>query len=543
MQQIENSVGMPVSTQMRQLYRGVFSLDGSLGDDWSWKAYYEHSESRLHEVGSHVVISQNLTNAINAVTVTPANVGSSGLAIGSIACASTLTNPANGCVPLDIIGTGNESQAAINYIEDNHNFQEQVENQDVIDVSMQGILPWDLTGAGRPSVAFGADYRKEGANVAAAEEGVLQELIIGNFSPAQGHYYTYEGFVETDMPLLKDIFVDSLTLNAAGRVTDYSTSGAVETWKLGLVSQVNSDIRLRATWSYDIRAPNLSELDSGGVVTTGSPLDPRINTTVTGASTDTLSNPNLVPEKSTTVSGGVVLTPHWLEGLSLSFDWYSISVKDYIAAPSATLEAQLCEAGNQFYCSQFMYNSAGKLTEVLVAPQNAASLTTSGLDFQANYTMPFLSGELAWQLVGNYSDEQSLTAFSSPAFDFAGSMSAASQYQGAPKTHFNLSATYQQGSWSATVQTRFIGAATLNNAWTAGVQVDNNYVPPVAYLDLRGSYQWTDNLQLYAAVDNAADTPPPSVPTTLGTKTSLTTVASVYDILGRMYHVGVRAAF
>ena len=47
------------------------------------------------------------------------------------------------------------------------------------------VLPWDLTGAGRPSVAFGGDYRKEGANVTAAPEGVLQELVIGNFSPAQ----------------------------------------------------------------------------------------------------------------------------------------------------------------------------------------------------------------------------------------------------------------------------------------------------------------------------------------------------------------------
>ena len=46
----------------------------------------------------------------------------------------------------------------------------------------------------------------------------------------------------------------------AGRMTSYSTSGLVETWKLGLTSQVNDDIRLRITLSFDIRAPNLGEL-------------------------------------------------------------------------------------------------------------------------------------------------------------------------------------------------------------------------------------------------------------------------------------------
>ena len=74
--------------------------------------------------------------------------------------------------------------------------------------------------------------------------------------------------------MLKDNFVQSLDFNAAGRMTSYSTSGLVETWKLGLTSQVNDDFRLRTTWSFDIRAPDLSELFSGGVPILGSAVDP-----------------------------------------------------------------------------------------------------------------------------------------------------------------------------------------------------------------------------------------------------------------------------
>ena len=54
--------------------------------------------------------------------------------------------------------------------------------------------------------------------------------------------------------------MDDLNFNAAGRITSYSTSGLVETWKLGLTSQVNEDIRVRSTLSFDIRAPDLAEL-------------------------------------------------------------------------------------------------------------------------------------------------------------------------------------------------------------------------------------------------------------------------------------------
>ncbi len=110
------SLGIPVSTNRRQLFRGVFSLDGSIGDDWSWNAYAQHGEARVHTVVINNVLKSNYNNAVDAVTVSAANVGTSGLPIGSIACRSTLTNPTNGCSPLDVFGVGNASQAAINYI-------------------------------------------------------------------------------------------------------------------------------------------------------------------------------------------------------------------------------------------------------------------------------------------------------------------------------------------------------------------------------------------------------------------------------------------
>src|ERR1700759_3113503 len=39
--------------------------------------------------------------------------------------------------------------------------------------------------------------------------------------------------------------------------------------------------------------------------------------------------------------------------------------------------------------------------------------------------------------------------------------------------------------------------------------LDNNKVDPVGYLDLRLGYHWTNNLEIYGAVDNATNVPKP----------------------------------
>ena len=544
------TVGGPVAQSVRQMYRGVFTLDGALGEDWSWNASLQHSESHLHEVDTHIEIVANLANAVDAVRVTATNVGTSGLNQGAIVCRSTLTNPANGCAPLNIMGTGVQSQDAVNYINDNNDWTFVNLQQDTAAASMQGKLPWDLLGAGVPSIAFGAEYRKEALVATAAYNPTNILLGGGNFQPARGQYNVQEGFAELDVPLIKNGIVQDLSASVAGRYTSYSISGAVQTWKLGLSSQVNDDVRLRTTWSYDIRAPNLGELFAS-IPASGGVIDPKTGSNVTSAITTASNNQNLQPEKSTTISGGVVLTPHWVPGLTMSFDWYSINVKGIIATPSATITLNFCKQGVQSYCNHYTYNAPVSdsnkfgLSAVLNVPANNGFLTTSGLDFQADYTMDLFAGTLGLHLLGNYTDETTESVFGGAQFDFAGSMGGDSVFTGGvPKMHMNLSAQYDQGAWSATVQTRYIGTARINNNWTSGVQIDNNAVPAVAYMDLRGSYKFNDNVQFYAAADNVWDTPPP---TTVGTSPSTnggsSINVSVYDTLGRMYHAGVRFNF
>src|SRR6185312_3564339 len=96
---IHNMAGS-VEFSWRTMMRGVVTLDGTIGNDWGWNAYYQHGMVRYRAVTPSNPNSVLLLLAQDSVTVTSANRGTSGLAIGSIACRSTLTSPVNGCKPM-----------------------------------------------------------------------------------------------------------------------------------------------------------------------------------------------------------------------------------------------------------------------------------------------------------------------------------------------------------------------------------------------------------------------------------------------------------
>jgi len=561
------TVGAPCNDNHRALMRGVFTLEGRVNDDWTWKASIQHGGMRERQVLANNSLTPRYNFAVDAVRVTAANQGTSGLSIGSIQCRALLQGnaAAAGCQPLNILGNSTASQDALLYVNpgrdpssgivDNETI---VLNQDVLSGSMQGVLPWQLP-AGPVAVALGAEYRHEQGGVTQADpRGLTAQWAAGNFLPYRGQYHVEEGFLEVDAPILKDNLVQSLSINAAGRLTGYSTSGLVQTWKLGVLSQVNDDIRLRATWSLDIRAPQISELFSPGILSAQNCRYPS-NSAFYQCFSLVGGNSALEPEKAVTVSGGVVLTPRLLPGLTLSADWYSINIHGAIDSVDFQTLIDRCLAGQTIYCSQLVFNNGpAQPSQVNVFPLNSAIDSVSGLDVTANYAHDLLDGTLTWDLMGNYTDQQTRTA-QGITYDRAGALGGSPDVyaSGIPKLRANLSATYAQGPVSFTVQGRLIGSAVLSNG-TQGVAriasaslspagvltrgdirglVDDNSIPAIGYVDLRGAYRWSENVQFYAAMDNVGDTAPPVIPTTGGGSAPN---SGVYDVLGRTIRFGVR---
>jgi iron complex outermembrane recepter protein len=554
-QELAGTLGGTVSSNHRQLERAVFSLDGKFGQDWSWDTYWQHGESRADIQLLNNAENSLYNNATNAVYVTKANVGTSGLPIGTIACASPSGVLIPACSPLDVFGNGVASPQAIAYIQgparSGQDAQTSVLQENVLSASMQGELPFGLA-AGRVATAFGVSYRTEDGDQIATPLAAQRptNFPYGNFSDFNGKYHVEEGFVEVNAPLLKDKLVNSLNVDAAVRVIDYSTSGTVETWKFGLTSHMTDDVSFRAAYSRDIRAPDLQELFSGGtLIAGGNPVSPKTGLPTPVFDLSGGGNLKLQPEQGTTTTAGFILTPHWINNLAISLDWYQIIIEKAIDTFNANQILSQCIAGNAVFCSSLVYaGPGGALSQINEGFLNADADSTSGLDFSVDYRTPFMAGTLLLHGAANYTFEETFEALGTST-DFANSLGFDSDWpdfaEGVPKFRGVAGATYVQGPWSGTLQGRFVGAAKLNNAWVQGVSVDDNDVPFVAYLDARLTYK-LPHFDVYGAIDNVTNVEPPILPLSPFTgDPSFTTPVrdDVYDAFGRVYRLGVRARF
>ena len=256
------------ATTNRSVGRYVIGANGdfdALGSKWTWDAYSQQSITDIY-TAARLSITANYKAAINSV-VNPAT--------GATVCQSTLTNPSNGCVPYNIFGTGVNSSAALNYVLGTAWGSSRL-TQNVEAATLHGnpISNW----AGPISVATGIEYRREAVTGSNDPLSSTNSYFAGNYHASFGSYDVTEGFFETVVPLAKDQFLaKSLDFNGAVRATDYSTSGYVTTWKIGLTYSPIDNVSFRATRSRDIRAPDLSELFQAGQTSTTVVIDPQNN--------------------------------------------------------------------------------------------------------------------------------------------------------------------------------------------------------------------------------------------------------------------------
>jgi iron complex outermembrane receptor protein len=549
-------IGTLDADNMRVFRRHVIGAEGNLdalGSNWKWEGYYQESTTHLSVRAPQDVVTPQFMAATDAVFAPN----------GSIVCRSTLTNPGNGCVPYNLFGTGVNTQAARSYSSAT-GFQSTAVGQDVIAFSMNGnpLEGW----AGPISLAFGAEHRYEGVyGINSALDGT-NSFFAGNYHASVGHFDVNEGFVETVVPLAKDVaWARTMDLDVAARFTSYSTSGLVTTWKVGMNYQPFDDIRLRATRSRDIRAPNLGELFSAGASGTGNVTDPATGITTTIVA-PTKGNPGLQPERADSSEIGMVVSPSFLPGFQASVDYYNIDISGAIAALSSQQVVNLCFAGNTALCSTIRRTN-GLIDFINLLPQNINSQGTHGMDFEATYRTPLSSIVSSWDgdftLNGKATYVFSLrTVDTSGITQGAGVVSDGLNQPSVPTLRYTISATLNIDPIQSVLTMRGLGSGKINNAFvvctsgcptstTANPTIDNNRVNAVSYFDLALNYKLTvggSDATLFLVTENLLNTAPPLIPGISaaaggsggGGYYAGQYNASNYDRLGRMFRAGVR---
>lgn len=524
--------------------RYVAGLDGSFdafGNPWTWNAYYQYGKTRSTTRVLDVVQTGRYALAVDAVRNPATN---------EIVCRSTLTNPGNGCLPWNPLGINVNNPAALDYVTGTSSVEQSLE-QSVVAAAVQGEV-FD-TWAGPVSVALSGEYRDDKAEGKPSGGG---PWFAGNFSEFEGKNSVLEGAFETVVPLAKDMaFADSLDVNAAVRITDYEYSGTVETWKVGAVWQPVQGLKFRGTRSRDIRAPNFNELLASSNSGQRSAFDPFTNTIPQyfGANR---GNPNLDPEEGDTYEIGVVLQPSFLPGFSASVDYWNIELSGAIASPNDNQTLLFCFQGRQEFCDNIQRDESGVITQVTLIPFNIAQQKKSGVDIEITQTFDALKGQFRVTGLGTlYRTSKQDDGLGAGPYSTLGDMGqlivgppdwrlTANIAYGLENFHAGLTARAQS---SGVIDARYIQCTSGCPASGAFAKtIEDNKIDGTYYLDASLGYEFdlgAMRMEAFFNVRNLLNNDPeivPQGPTDFTYVSPLSKGASGFDLLGRVYLLGVR---
>jgi outer membrane receptor protein involved in Fe transport len=494
------------------------------------------------------------------------------------------------CVPLNAFGLGNASPAAQAYLT-SPKWGDSAVTQEFAEVLFTGDI-WDGFGPGAFSMAAGLTYRDQwfwqrgqpqdlmaygpprNADGSAAS-GFVNLGIRGfpagftggsanlhEFStvPAiKGGYDVWEAFAEFNMPLWES-GPRRFELDVAGRYSDYSTSGGINSYKTGVNLTIMESLRFRATKSRDVREPTFSErydLQGGG----GRVNDPQNGNASVEITITSGGNPDLNPEEADTMTAGFVFQPTAAPGFQFSIDWYDIDLREAVGQLGATPQAaaqnivNYCNNGVTELCPLILRDpTTGAITNVRSVFTNIDRANVRGIDYEIVYnTEPDLasnrSESLTLRLLAGRLLEDSVTS-TSPTGPVT--TDNANLYT---EPDFEALATvqYQVGAFGTSIQQRYVADSVLNVSWLQwepgivlpnpnAITVSDNTVQSKSYTDLTLFWDaaMTSDARWRAAltITNLLDADPPVVADfgqRFSSQGAIGFAQSSYDFYGRRY--------
>ena len=601
----------------RDTWRIVGGARGNFNEDWNYEISVNYGKFKEDTTTFGYLDRQRFMLSLDAADEGEVLTGTPN---GHIVCRSQVSpaaavpfpnNAANiarlaadvaACVPYNPFG-GSDNSAAADYFTYNARHEAWMSQFDVLGfVSGDSSQLFELPG-GPVSFVLGGEYRKEKASYEEdpfVQGGFTNAVVIPTFKPDP--FDVKEAFAEVQIPILKDTpFFHDLTVSGAGRISWYGGSiGTVKTYNAGAEWAPIPDLRFRANYGRAIRAPNVSETGFP-VVPNFAPgfLDPCAAGQIAnnpnrpancladlGGSAALLagipnvtqslpilsgSNPDLTEETSDSYTIGAVIQPRFVPGLSLSVDWYKITVNDVIVSLTAQQIANNCYDApsiNNIFCDLFDRwigpgpDSTGQQpgqiqgNTLLSAGVNFAKRIRKGIDIEAAYRTDIGAFKLDTRLL--FTRNFQISNFQDPTLPDLENRILGEL--GDPKNEFRWDVAVTHGPITLGYQMSFIGKM-VTNLWedfhelpggctAPGVcppfnsdWADIENFPSVTYHDIRLDWNLKNlggigkDYLFYVGVDNFTNKKPPLGSTATGAG------SAIYNVLGRRVFAGFRARF
>jgi iron complex outermembrane receptor protein len=568
-------VGARVETRDSDLYVGTFGLKGEFGESgFNYDFYVQHGRTEFNVGIQNDVSRSRMTAAVNATSTND--------------CGAALKAIFPGCVPVNIFGPpGSITKEQADFIRLNF-LDTTVYEQNIAAFSVSGDL-FNLP-AGPVGVAMGIEYREDTLEYKPDAAKASSDIFGFNAErPVNGEYDVVEIFGEAAVPILTDVtFAKSLSLDLGVRYSNYSTVGVLTTYKAGGEWEPVDGLRFRGMFQAASRAPNVFELFQQGDQGFPAVVDPCATVLLNGT-TRTLSaktaafcqtqlgfnpntqpggfvqtnsqieafsygNPQLEEEQSETVTLGLVWQPKFVDGLSVTLDYYDISVENYIGAleggtngviaacfASADLSSSACQSSDLGL--PLIFRDGSLELKARVPTVNVSALETAGYDLAVNYRtdlsslgVSWLDGKFTSNLLISYLDNWTLDEV-----DYSGEYGSGNISQALPEWRGNLGLGYDFANLGFTWNINFYGDG-LNRGGDeddpeTGIvsKVDNTF-----YHDVQVRYDLNPATQLTLGVKNVFDKEPPLLG--FGAVDG-NTDPNVFDPIGRFVYGAVRLKF
>lgn len=502
--------------QTTETYRLATGLRGDFSNGWSWDTFVSYGKNE----GENVTL-----NSYNK---------------------TKLQEIFSGAAGLDFDFTGGMSPEIMEYFsyDDFEDNQYELLNAGA---SISGDIDAIAFQGGALGFAAGVEYREESGEFNPSAETRSGETFGNQQDATGGKYDVTEVFAEFNLPILQGArFAQELTADVAVRYSDFSTFGGQSTGKVGVVYAPVEDVRFRTSFSTSFRAPGIYELYSGSAQSYEYLIDPCDTSTankqgqgdncgMVGAGftqagnqvpTNIGGNESLTPEEAETFTAGVVWTPSFVEDLSITLDYYDISVEDAITSPDLQRILDDCFRDGIASACQFVTRGAGdQIVALEGAKMNIGQVDTRGVDIDIIQNLNFDAGRLALRaqatrlLEYNEFNEQSGTE--SDYLDYVGT------------------------TGGLYVKWRGLASATwYGNDWDLGAEMqyfddgESAYKPvkSMTYLNLRAGWDINEATRLSAGIDNVADKEPEDT-------SGYGDWNSFYDFQGRYFWAGASYQF
>ena len=351
---------------------------------------------------------------------------------------------------------------------------------------------------GEIGLAFGGEVRQEQIGLTPDMATQRGDIIGLANSTADGSRMVKSAFVELRTP-----FFDNFEMDFAGRWDKYPATKSFVP-KVGAKWTANEHFTFRGTFAEGFRAPALTQVSPGGVQSFTtiqdslrcpdgvSPLPGADQLDCSrGVSSLSAANPALQPERSRSLSFGMIVTP--TKNLDVLIDWYRIKKVDETALLGAQTVIDhpadypglvVRDTNRNNWISDANGNlipNSGAITQVNRSYVNQGSTEVSGIDLEITHRLALgemgkITTSLNWAYLAEFRRAEQTGDRTANTAGSNGGLSDWNTSSGDnPRNRGSLSVNWQRGDHSVTAIGNYVGPVSLLR------RSDNMDVYPEAY--------------------------------------------------------------